>query len=99
MIGKVLLLCKQRCLDKLGVCLPKELCRGLETRHDFLILHRNSLFTITVSDSKVSLLLMDLLLSHSTLQLPGETPGREELGFQRSPQPHVPAGLQRGFPN
>lgn len=68
-----------RCVGTKGkiIIIKEEPCRGLKGRCDFLILLGNFLFIITLPDSRVYQLLMNLLLSHLMLQLIG---GPQEAG-------------------
>jgi len=75
----------------------KEPCRGLKGRHDFLIFLRNFIFIVSLPDSKVSQLLMDLLLSHSTLRLPGGTHGGGNWDFKGARSHTFQLGCNQGF--
>lgn len=75
----------------------KKPCRGLKGRCDFLVLLRNFLFIITLSDSRVSQLLMNLLLSHSMLRLPGGTQGGGSCDFKGAHSHTFQLGCSQGF--
>lgn len=75
----------------------KDHCRVLKGKRDFLIHLRNFLFLISLPDSRVSQLLMDLLLSHSMVWLPGRTQGCRSWDF-KGPSSHTfQLGCSQGF--
>lgn len=75
----------------------REPCRGLKGRRNFIILLRNFLFIITLPDSRVSQVLMNLLLSHSMLWLPGGTQGSRSWDFKETYSHTFQLGCSQGF--